>query len=223
MTFKSGTTSFTLALTLTGLIGTAWLFNQVLPPEQLRELVESAGFWGYGLFVFAYVVATLLILPSTAFNLAGGVLFGGFWGLVITTIAAAIAATIAFALARLLDRDTLFGIMPRAFQSHKSGELLETQLRSNGIAYIAALRILPLIPYGIVSFTAGLSPIRFRDYLLGTLIGTPLGFAPFIWLGNAGVQFNSSSIIVSLLGILALVIVSVYLWKQQPKLNAKLD
>jgi len=141
--------------------------------------------------VLAYIIATLLVLPSTAFNLAGGALFGNWIGLLITSFAAVLSAAIAFMISRSVSRDRLAKILPQAFateESENSIGFIDRHLRSNGIAYIAALRILPLIPFSIVSFTAGVSSIRFRDYLLGTLIGAPIGFAPFIFFGNSGIE-----------------------------------
>jgi uncharacterized membrane protein YdjX (TVP38/TMEM64 family) len=197
MILKSRNTALTILFSLVTIAGSGWLFNQFFSPEQLHGLVDSAGYWGYGLFVVAYVVATLLVLPSTAFNLAGGALFGNFWGLVITSFAAVLSAAIAFYLARKLSQERLAKFFPSSFNrsinsdpenSKSTISFLNRHLRSNGILYIAALRILPLIPFSIVSFTAGVSSIRFRDYFFGTLIGAPLGFAPFILFGNSGMN-----------------------------------
>ncbi|MDX1977616.1 MAG: TVP38/TMEM64 family protein [Pseudanabaenaceae cyanobacterium bins.68] len=180
----------TIWFSLLTLVGGGWLFSQFCSAAQLHQWVEGAGYWGYGLFVVAYIIATLLVLPSTAFNLAGGVLFGNGWGLVITSGAAVLSAIIAFGLARWLGREQLQRFAPQ-IKTEDRASFLDRHLRSNGILYIAALRILPLIPFTIVSFTAGLSSVRFRDYLLGTIIGAPLGFAPFIFFGNSGWQLLS--------------------------------
>lgn len=187
---KSVSKNFTTWFGLVSLIGGGWLFSQFCSPAQLHQWVEAAGFWGYGIFVVAYIAATLLVLPSTAFNLAGGVLFGNGWGLLITSGAAVLSAIIAFGLARWLGREQLQRFAPQISQFKDEGKVnfLDRHLRNHGILYIAALRILPLIPFTIVSFTAGLSSVRFRDYLLGTIIGAPLGFAPFIFFGNSGLE-----------------------------------
>jgi uncharacterized membrane protein YdjX (TVP38/TMEM64 family) len=52
--------------------------------------------------------------------------------------------------------------------------------------YIFAMRLLPLIPYGIVSYAAGLTSVRFRDYILATIPGTVLGILPFVLIGSSG-------------------------------------
>jgi len=172
-----------------GLVGTlmgALVFTDWLQLEKITALATSSGYWGYLIFIVAYVIATLLILPSTAFNIAGGAIFGGWQGLLITSIAALTSAVIAFAIARRLGK---------AYQGQISTKLgwqqwanLNEHLQAGGFPYAMAIRFLPLVPYGVVSFTAGFSQIKRWDYFWGTLLGTPLGLAPFVWLGHTGVQ-----------------------------------
>ncbi|AFY69347.1 SNARE associated Golgi protein-like protein [Thalassoporum mexicanum PCC 7367] len=150
--------------------------------EQIIELVQQAGTWGRVVFIFAYAIATLLILPSTAFNLAGGALFGVTEGILLTTVAAIISAILGFALTRYLGYSGSEKIQAKMPQLTD----LNQQLATNGLAYTFAARLLPLIPYGIVSFAAGLSQVKRRDYLLGTIAGTPIGLLPYVWLGSAG-------------------------------------
>ena len=54
--------------------------------------------------------------------------------------------------------------------------------------YVFAMRLLPVIPYGVVSYAAGLSPIRFRDYFRASVPGTVLGILPFVLIGSSGVR-----------------------------------
>lgn len=161
-------------------------FNQFASLKELSETIQGSGYIGHFIFVFAYVIATLLVLPSTAFNLAGGAIFGNVEGLLLTSLASLIAAIVAFGLARRLGKDYFERYIPKDLGN------LNRQLKSGGLQYTFAARLFPLIPYGIVSFAAGLSQIRKRDYILGTLLGTPLGLAPFVFLGRSGVRALST-------------------------------
>ena len=178
---------------------------------QIQQVVLDSGIWGYTIFVLAYAIATLLILPVTAFNIAGGAIYGGIEGLALTTLGALVSALLAFVLARSLD--TKF-IKIGDRWSNLSGNLL-----AGGVAYSFAARLFPLIPYGVVSFAAGLSPIKRRDYLLGTLLGTPLGIAPFVFLGSTGIQVSSSHdvlpLMASSMGVALLIVAGT--WYQQSK------
>jgi uncharacterized membrane protein YdjX (TVP38/TMEM64 family) len=148
----------------------------------ITHWIHQSGPFGSIVFVAAYVVATLLVLPSTAFNLAAGAFFGPLKGLFLATLGALISAIIAFALTRVLGK--------RYIRRHLSDRWanLDQQLEMGGLGYVFALRLFPLIPYGIVSFAVGLSRMRKREYLIGSWLGTPLGLIPFVLLGSSGVQ-----------------------------------
>lgn len=167
-----------------------WItFTHIDGLNQIQDIVQDAGIWGYVIFVIAYAIATLLILPVTAFNIAGGALYGGIEGLLLTSLGALLSALLGFILARSL----------KFSPDDERWAKISQNLVAGGIAYSFAARLLPIIPYGLVSFAAGLSPIKRRDYLLGTLLGTPLGIAPFVFLGSTGVQMGTSHDVLPLL------------------------
>ena len=177
--------------------------------SEIQKFVLETGTWGYVIFVLAYVSATLIILPVTALNVAGGAIYGGIQGLFLTSFGALLSAIIAFELARRFGSKF---IMTHGRLSHASKNLI-----AGGLTYAFAARLLPLIPYGVVSFAAGLSPIKQRDYLLGTLFGTPLGIAPFVFLGSTGVKLLSiHDVFPFLLSSMAIaVLVGVATWYRQ--------
>ena len=78
-------------------------------------------------------------------------------------------------------------------------------MRQGGLFYIFAIRLLPIIPYGLVNFAAGLTSIRFRDYLIGTILGTVPGVLPFVMLGSSGLQAMRTGDILPLVSSLALI------------------
>ncbi|ELS33595.1 MULTISPECIES: TVP38/TMEM64 family protein [Pseudanabaena] len=159
--------------------------------SKIQDVVQASGAWGDMIFVVAYAIATLLILPVTAFNIAGGALYGGVEGLLLTSMGALLSALLGFMLARSLGS--------RFMRLEERWSNVGQGLMVGGIAYSFASRLFPLIPYGVVSIAAGLSPIRQRDYLIGTLLGTPLGIAPFVFLGSTGVQMSSNHDVLPLL------------------------
>ena len=175
---------------------TVWItFIHIDWLSQVQEIVKTSGIWGSIIFVIAYAIATLLVLPVTALNIAGGALYGVLTGLLLTSVGALISALLGFILARSLGTKLITSEYNSADNLSNVGQNLD----KGGIGYAFAVRLLPLIPYGVVSLAAGLSPIKRRDYLLGTLMGTPLGIAPFVFLGSTGVQMYSGHDVLPLL------------------------
>jgi uncharacterized membrane protein YdjX (TVP38/TMEM64 family) len=196
-------------------IATAWVaMSHIDWFSRIQIFVQDAGAWGGVIFVVAYAIATLLILPVTAFNIAGGALYGGVQGLLLTSTGALFAAFVGFVLARSLGT--------RFIPVRESWSGISQNLVNGGIAYSFASRLFPLIPYGVVSFAAGLSPIKRRDYLIGTILGTPLGILPFVLLGSTGVQMAASHDILPLLATslgLGILIVTGVWYKQSQKIS----
>ncbi|WP_019500770.1 TVP38/TMEM64 family protein [Pseudanabaena sp. PCC 6802] len=205
-----------LALTLLGIVTGGLLFTNLVQLQHISELVHQTGMWGYLVFIAAYVAATLLVLPSTAFNIAGGAIFGGVWGLAITSIAAITSAAIAFTISRCLGKSCV-GNSGSPTLNH-----INLHLKSGGIPYAFAMRFLPIAPYGVVSVAGGLSQISKRDYFIGTILGTPVGLAPFVWIGHSGMQAAEGYSVLPLVassGALALMIMVATWYKQNQMLD----
>lgn len=190
-----------ITLTVICLVATSLAFYIVikLPPEQLQAQLKYAGIWAPLLYIVIYVIATILILPSTALNLTGGAIFGPWLGTLWTSIAALVAAIVTFAFTRTIGQQWAKRRLTGNWQA------LDAELKQGALWYIAAIRLLPIIPYGLVNFAAGLTSIRSKDYVLGTCLGTIPGLLPFVLLGSFGVQAIQTGDILPLLGSLGMI------------------
>jgi uncharacterized membrane protein YdjX (TVP38/TMEM64 family) len=165
--------------------------------QQLQLWLQKMGGWAPVLYILIYAISTICILPSTPLNLMGGAIFGAAWGTIWTSIAAIIAAILSFAFSRTIGRKFVTQKLAGKW------EQLDREMDRGGFFYMFAIRLLPLIPYGIVNFAAGLTSIKFRDYLLGTLLGTVPGILPFVMMG-AGLTALKQGDVLPLLVALAL-------------------
>ena len=185
-----------------------------IDPEKLQNWLEKMGIWAPIIYIILYIIATLLILPSTPLNLSGGALFGTAWGTLWTTIAAILAAVLSFAFTRTLGREYITQKLQGKW------EAMDAEICHGGLFYMFAIRLLPIIPYGIVNFTAGLTSIRFRDYFIGTTLGTLPGILPFVMMGAGFKSLNKGNIFPLLCGLtLTGMLVGVSAWyrrRRQP-------
>ncbi|HIK37023.1 MAG TPA: TVP38/TMEM64 family protein [Geminocystis sp. M7585_C2015_104] len=166
--------------------------------ERIRGWIEDLGWWAPLGYIVFYMVGTILLLPSTPLNVSGGLIFGVAQGLFWTSFAAVLAAMVSFFYARFLGhswaRQRFGGYLKK----------MDAEVKRGGLWYIFALRLLPLIPYGIVNYGAGLTSISSRDYFVGTVLGTTFGVFPFVLMG-AGIARGSLlpfTVSLSLIGIL---------------------
>ncbi|MEH2285538.1 MAG: TVP38/TMEM64 family protein [Nostoc sp.] len=153
-----------------------------IEPAQIQALLKSSGIWAPVIYIALYVVATMLVLPSTVLNLTGGAIFGPWLGTVWTSVAAVIAAIIAFVFTRTIGRQTVAKRLAGRWQA------MDAEVRRGGLFYMFAIRLVPIMPYGLVNFVAGLTSIGFKDYVLGTTLGTVPSVLPFVLLGSSGLK-----------------------------------
>lgn len=197
MNFKSGI--FLLTVFCIIVTGLAVFLLGGIDSAKLQAWLNQAGIWAPIIYIVLYSVATFLVLPSTALNLTGGAIFGPWLGTLWTSIAAVIAAVVSFAFTRTVGREIIAQKLANRWQS------MDAEMRQGGLFYIFAIRLLPIIPYGLVNFAAGLTSIRFRDYLIGTILGTVPGVLPFVMLGSSGLQAMRTGDILPLVSSLALI------------------
>lgn len=165
---------------------------------QVQVWLKAWGIWAPIVYVLVYVVATVLIMPSTALNLTGGVLFGPWWGTLWTSLAAILAAIAAFAFTRTVGRDMVAKRLAGRWQA------MDAEVRRGGRFYMFAIRLIPVMPYGLVNFAAGLTSITFQDYFLGTVLGTVPSVLPFVLLGSSSLKVISTGDVFPLLLALGL-------------------
>lgn len=142
--------------------------------EHVRHVFDGFGVLAPVAYVAAVVVEVVVApLPGLALYAPGGLIFGGFWGGLLSLIGNVIGAGIAFSLARTLGQET-------ASRYLESSALAATERRlaARGTWIVFLIRVNPLTSSDLVSYAAGLSSMRLRDLLLGTTAG----MAPLCWI-----------------------------------------
>lgn len=170
---------------------------------ELQGWLRSTGVWAPIFYILLYAIATVLILPSTPLNLLGGALFGPWLGILWTSVAAMIAAIATFAFTRTIGRKAIARKLSERWQTGR-WQTLDAEIRQGGLFYMVAIRLVPFMPYGLLNFAAGLTSVSYRDYLLGTLLGTTPGILPYVLLGSSGLRAVQTGDRLPLVGALAL-------------------
>src|SRR5229473_2228167 len=136
--------------------------------------LAGALLWGAGMYV-----ATLLLVPIIPLILASGWLFG-LWGIPVSLAAAVASAATSFGTARALGR----GAFARWLLARPRARALAELTEDGGLATVALIRISPLLPFTPSNAVLGLTGLRARDLVLGTLFGMAPGIALYVWAGS---------------------------------------
>ena len=141
--------------------------------------------WAPVIFIAVYATATALAVPGTILTLAGGGLFGFYWGTLFNFIAANIGANAAFLIARRLGRD---GVRHLIGDDSSAMERLDDVVKRHGFRGLLTLRLIPLVPFNALNFGSGLMSLRWRTYALATLFGILPGTAVYTFFADALLQ-----------------------------------
>jgi uncharacterized membrane protein YdjX (TVP38/TMEM64 family) len=132
--------------------------------HELREWVQGSFRLGPLVFVGLFVALNTLGLPAPVLGAVGGATFGPFEGAAVTLSAMWVTACIQFLLARHLGGERLRNRL--GDQLGRIGLLLERR----GALAVAGGRLLPA-PFSELNMAAGLTPLTFRDFAVGTFLG----------------------------------------------------
>ncbi|WKZ19501.1 MAG: TVP38/TMEM64 family protein [Candidatus Jettenia sp. CY-1] len=162
--------------------------SQCIQKDKLLYILNQlrGHWWGPIAFIFFYGVGCTVAIPGSLLTLLGGMVFGVVWGTMYNLIAANLGATFAFLMARYFGRDFVAKLMKGKVEKY------EKKIAGHGFRFIFTLRLIPIIPFNGLNIGAGLSGIKYRDYLLGSALGMIPGtfiytyFADSLFQGATG-------------------------------------
>lgn len=136
----------------------------------LQQKISANRISGLILFVLIFSLGNLIQIPGWIFLAAAVLTLGKTWGAAATYVAAIISCSITFLTIRLLGGDIL-----RKIKNKIAIKLLE-KLDAHPIGSIFLLRMLfQTIP--ALNYALAMSGVKFREYLIGTMLGLPLPIA----------------------------------------------
>ena len=111
-------------------------------------------------------------LPGAMLYAPGGIIFGGFWGGLLSLTGNVFGAGLACQIMRILGRPYIERAMDR-----RSLRKFESRLVRSGVWIVFLLRVNPLTSSDFVSYAAGATTMPLWKLMLGTF----LGMAPLCW------------------------------------------
>ncbi|SCZ59482.1 TVP38/TMEM64 family protein [Thiohalomonas denitrificans] len=148
--------------------------------KALEESVRSAGFWAPLLFVAIFALGVVLFVPSTLMMLAGGALFGPYWGVLYNLAGATTGAVLAFIAARYITSDWV------RRQTHGRLRQVIRGAEKEGWRFVAFTRLVPVFPFALLNYAFGLTRISLSIYVLTTFTFLGPGSFAYAYLGFAG-------------------------------------
>lgn len=155
----------------------AWAagLRETVTLPHLHSLLADHGLSGILVFGLLFVLGNLMQLPGWIFLAAAVLATGRFEGGLVTYGAAVVSCSITFLTIRAIGGSAIADL------DNPFARKLLAQLHTHPLRNIVLLRTLfQTLP--AVNFALALSGVRFRTYLLGTLLGLPLPIAIYCLL-----------------------------------------
>ncbi|KZK75529.1 TVP38/TMEM64 family inner membrane protein YdjZ [Pseudovibrio sp. W64] len=130
------------------------------------------------IYFVVYTLAVALSFPGASLlTIAGGFLFGWFFGGLLTVLAATIGASLLFIAAK-----TSVGATLKA----RAGPFLDKMsegFRKNAFSYLLFLRLTPVFPFWLVNIAPALFHVPLSTYLIATFVGIIPGTFAYAFVG----------------------------------------
>jgi uncharacterized membrane protein YdjX (TVP38/TMEM64 family) len=190
------------------LFGTLAITGNIPSSSEARDFADGLGPLAPILFVPLFAIANFLIAWVILAG-AAGLLFGTAAGTPLALAGVTAAALTQMAVASRLAGSHRGRLLPQRTKR------VENFLTENGAVAVMESRIVPLLPYGVVNYSAGLIHLSYRDMALGTAIGAAPKVFAYTALGGNLDDLTSPEVItaVVLLAILALA-GALFVWRQ---------
>ena len=151
-------------------LAAAWHWSPLRELVDVPLLVSAANELGRHpaaplLVLGIFVAAGLISFPLSVLIIVCALVFGPWQGFLYALAGALLSAACSYALGHLLGRRAVRRVAGRKLRE------LDKRLARRGLLTIIIVRIVPLAPFSVINLVAGTSRIRFRDFMLGSIIG----------------------------------------------------
>lgn len=172
--------------------------------SNVKLYLESKGAMAPLIYILIFTIVPLTLFPDAFLVIAAGTVFGFSYGTIYTIIGAGCGATLSFYVARLLGHNIFYTQKNPLFN-------FDERMSGKGFIIIFILRLIPLFPFDLISYSAGLSKVLYRDFITATIIGALPGILVYVNIGDKILDIGSSSFYLSIAVLLILIVLSVIL------------
>jgi uncharacterized membrane protein YdjX (TVP38/TMEM64 family) len=138
----------------------------------VRDRIQGSGVAAPLIFVVVSALLTVVLFPGPLLAGASGLLFGAALGTPLSITAATLGACLAFCLSRWWAHDAVEELAGPRLRAAR------TWIGDRGFLSVLYARLVPGLPYGLVNYAAGMTPIRLPAFAAGTALGAaPRAFA----------------------------------------------
>ncbi len=196
-----------------GAVGLCWYLGTLVSPQELQAALQGLGSWAAAGYVGLFTLLPAFFFPVAVLALAGGLLFGLWWGSIYTFLGAILNCTLMFFLARYVGRNRVEQLIQKKLRPAWQ-QRLQNLNSSGGFLLLVILRLIPAVPYNLINYAFGLSAMSYPTYILASAIGIIPGTLAFINIGDKALDVTSPDFWIAIGLLLLLLAVTALLGKK---------
>jgi uncharacterized membrane protein YdjX (TVP38/TMEM64 family) len=158
-------------------------------------------------------------VPSFLITFANGLAFGVFWGWMLSLFGHVLAAAVCFGISRSLGRVPVEVLVGRT-GLHSADRWFARW----GVYAVFVGRLIPGVAFDVISYAAGLTQMRFRNFIFATTLGIFPQTLLYSYLGQRAPEYVGLFLVTSGLVVAGAVAVAVVRYRSErrrPKRNLR--
>jgi uncharacterized membrane protein YdjX (TVP38/TMEM64 family) len=173
--------------------------------SEVRRQIKSLGAAGPLIIVGLSMIHSVVPYPAEIVNAAAGFAYGFFGGLGIVVVGWMLSALVCYWFGAGVARP----LLARWFGEERFAHY-ERMVERGGITLLIALRLLPIVPFSLISYAAGAAGVPFHRYCWTTAVGFLPITALAVYLGTRleGISATDPAVIGALVGAVILILVA---------------
>lgn len=148
--------------------------------DHLVAWTRHHGALGLAAFSLAFVVLAVTMLPTVEMYVGAGLVYGTWWGTVLTTALSLVGAMLAFAIAR----SSLRRWVEHRLDGHDRLAEFDRGIGEHSFWIAVLLRLSPILPYGPTNYALGATRISPAMYAITSVVGTAPTNALYAYAGS---------------------------------------
>ncbi|HEX7432892.1 MAG TPA: TVP38/TMEM64 family protein [Anaerolineaceae bacterium] len=175
-----------------------------LTSDNLERFISSFGPWAVAVYVLAYLLSSPIPFLAPILSATGGLLFGPALGATLAVLIAAATSLVPFTISRHLGREWVSAKL----QGSRLNDLYKRLDRGgSGFTFVLLLRLVPVMPWELQNYLAGVTQVTVLTYLVATILGS-IPLTVCLAILGAAVKNPASWQFVTALALTAVVLVT---------------
>lgn len=169
--------------------------------DEVRDQIDRLGFWGPLLILALCLLHSVVFYPAEVVDAAAGFAYGFFPALALVTVGWLLNGLVCWMVGRSIARP----LLDRWFGTERF-ERIERSIERGGPTLLLAMRLIPILPFSLVSYAAGAARVPLGRFLWTTALGYLPITAISVYFGTRleGLSLTDPLVLGSGLALLAL-------------------